>query len=228
MTHSSHTAMLNDKLTPALQRGLQKYNKPWYQARSMRVFRDQTDLAAHPDLWGSIKKALSVSRWFVLMASPRAARSKWVRKEVDWWLTNRSEKSIIVALTSGQLATCEDTPLVGGDSNAALPSALGSAMEVEPIWVDLRGLRNMTHRRFQPDPVRVHSQNCLTDLRNSVSPASGRTRQATPKNDAASSRCRCRPGCPVRCDVHRSGRYRPTTRRDYAATTHRDGTSSDS
>ena len=50
--------------------------------RTMEVFRDETSLAASPGLWPAIQAALDASRWFVLLASPEAARSEWVGKEI--------------------------------------------------------------------------------------------------------------------------------------------------
>jgi hypothetical protein len=44
------------------------------------VFRDETSLSASPELWAAIETALSQARFFVLLASPEAADSRWV----DW------------------------------------------------------------------------------------------------------------------------------------------------
>lgn len=79
----SHT--LDGTLARALQTGLEQFAKPWYRPRALRVFRDTTNLAANPGLWSSIENALASSAWLVLMASPPAARSIWVNREVTWW-----------------------------------------------------------------------------------------------------------------------------------------------
>lgn len=76
----SHAA--DGQLAPALQAGLQSLGKPWYRRRALRVFRDKTSLSASPELWPSIEHALATSRYFVLLASPEAARSRWVDQEV--------------------------------------------------------------------------------------------------------------------------------------------------
>ena len=60
---------------PVVQRGLQHLAKPWNRRRAMEVFRDETSLAVSPGLWPAIRAALDASRWFVLLASPEAARS---------------------------------------------------------------------------------------------------------------------------------------------------------
>lgn len=76
----SHAA--DERLAPAVQRGLHRLAKPWHRRRALWVFRDQTGLALTPGLWSSIQQALDGSEWFVLLASPEAARSQWVNREV--------------------------------------------------------------------------------------------------------------------------------------------------
>src|SRR5215211_6156050 len=89
----SHAA--DGQLAPALQAGLQSLGKPWYRRRVLRVFRDKTSLSASPELWPSIERALAASRHFVLLASPEAARSRWVDHEVGWWLEHRSPATML-------------------------------------------------------------------------------------------------------------------------------------
>src|SRR6266581_5307 len=74
-----------------LQNELQRFTTPWYRPRSrtLRVFRDQTNLQASPDLWGTIEDAMSSSRWLLLVASPRSAESAGVRHELTWWREHR-------------------------------------------------------------------------------------------------------------------------------------------
>jgi hypothetical protein len=69
---------------------VQKLGKPWYRLRALHVYRDDTSLAATPHMWPSIEEALSQSRYFILLASPEAAASKWVRREVAYWLEHKS------------------------------------------------------------------------------------------------------------------------------------------
>jgi hypothetical protein len=100
----SYSHALDGTLAPALQTGLEQFAKPWYRPRALRVFRDNASLTANPGLWSSIEKALASSTWFVLMASPEAARSPWVDREVAWWLANKSPQRLLVVLTDGQFA----------------------------------------------------------------------------------------------------------------------------
>ena len=72
----SHAA--EGQLARALQRGPQRFAKPWYRMRALAVFRDESALSANPHLWASVQSALDDSEWFVLLASPEAAQSQHV------------------------------------------------------------------------------------------------------------------------------------------------------
>jgi len=70
----------------------------------LRVFRDDTSLSATPHLWPTIEQALGQSRFLILLASPEAAASSWVSKEVAYWLEAKSADTLLIALTDGELA----------------------------------------------------------------------------------------------------------------------------
>src|SRR4051812_21295436 len=80
----SHSA--SGGVAPAIQHGLRQIGKRWYSAPDLRVYRDTTSQSATAALWPSIEQALSTSQWLLLLASPEAADSGWVDKEVRWWL----------------------------------------------------------------------------------------------------------------------------------------------
>src|SRR5438876_12051685 len=82
----------------ALQSVVQRLGKPWYQRRALRLFRDDTSLSATPHLWPSIERALGASRYLILLASPEAAASPWVGKEIAYWLEHKSVETLLVAL----------------------------------------------------------------------------------------------------------------------------------
>jgi hypothetical protein len=97
----SHAA--DGKLAPALQSALHRFVEPRYRLRAINVFRDETSMSITPALWPSVEKALSKSEYFILMASPEAAASNWVRKEVNYWLQHASQDKILIDLTRGKL-----------------------------------------------------------------------------------------------------------------------------
>lgn len=131
----SHAA--DDLLAPRLQAGLQRFAKPWWKRRAVRIFRDEASLSANPHLWSSITEALDSSEWFVLLLSPDAADSEWVDREVAYWLEHKDPSRIIPVLTSGEFGWSEE----GLVSDAAPPS-LTHAFSEEPRWVDLRFARS--------------------------------------------------------------------------------------
>lgn len=132
----SHAA--DGLLAPALQAELERIARPWYRLRALRIFRDQTNLSAHPDLWASIEASLNQARWFVLLASERAAASKWVEREVQWWLAHRDEHSLLVVLTDGELAWSDEAGGFDLAHTTALPASLLKLFAHEPLHVDLR------------------------------------------------------------------------------------------
>src|SRR4051794_13427110 len=154
----SHAA--DGKLAPALQRGLRAFAKPWYRLNALRVFRDQTSLSATPALWPSIERALSASRFFILLASPAAAASPWVDKEVRYWREHKEMGTLLIALTEGAIGWDYDTGDVDWDDTTALPRSLERAFATEPLWVDLRFARTQSDVSLgQPD-----FRNVIADL----------------------------------------------------------------
>src|SRR4051812_8590591 len=93
----SHAA--DGRLAPAVQRGLRHLARSPLRRRSLDVFRDETGLSTNPHLWASIESALTASEWFVLLASPEAATSPWVEREVATWLATKSVDRVLVVLT---------------------------------------------------------------------------------------------------------------------------------
>jgi hypothetical protein len=49
-----------------IQKGLHRIGRRRGQLRALRVFRDDTDLTASPDLWGCITDALDRSQFFIV------------------------------------------------------------------------------------------------------------------------------------------------------------------
>jgi hypothetical protein len=118
-----------------LRAGIEMYAKPWYRPRALRVFLDVSSLAAEPALWPSVELALSGARWFVLVTSPTAAASKWVDREIRWWLANRPADRLLVVVADGSLAWDEDANDFDTTASTALPPALRGAFSEEPRWV---------------------------------------------------------------------------------------------
>ena len=131
----------------ALQSAIQKLGKPWYRRRALRVFRDDTSLSATPHLWPTIEQALEESRFLILLASPEAAASHWVGKEVAYWLERKSADTLLIAVTDGMLAWDNAVTDFAWGKGAPLPLALEGRFAAEPKWVDLTAYRDSANKR---------------------------------------------------------------------------------
>lgn len=160
----SYSHAVDGRLAPALQRGLQRFAKPWYRARALRIFRDETSLAATPELWSSIEAALDSSKNFILLASPEAAASHWVGKEVRHWLQlddrpsgkagNGRKARFLIALTAGDVIWDDERRDYDWNQTTAVPGALRGCFNQEPRYIDLRWAReesdlSLSHPTFR-------------------------------------------------------------------------------
>lgn len=138
----SHAA--DGKLAPAIQRGLQRFAKPWYRARALHIFRDDAAMSVNSDLWRSIERALDASEHYILLASPRAAASEWVTKEAERWREHKPIDKLLLALTDGNLEWDRTAGDFDWSRSDALPKVLAGAFGRQPRWVDLRWARDET------------------------------------------------------------------------------------
>ena len=148
----SYSHQHDGQLGPALQANVERFAKPWYKMRELRIFRDTANLSANPSLWASIEDALNSSRWFILLASADAAQSKWVNREVRYWLAHRAPDRLLVVGTDPGLAWDEQKQ--DWAAGAPVPPALRGAFSAEPLWVDLSDAQLDGHRSTIP-PDRI-------------------------------------------------------------------------
>jgi WD40 repeat protein len=139
----SHAA--DGQLAPQLQAGLQAFAKPWWRRRVLRIFRDQTGLSANPHLWASIEEALAASRYLVILASPQAAGSEWVGKELDWWLTHRGVDSLLGVGTEGIWSWDPEAQRLRAGPDSAVHPRLAGAFAAEPRHIDLTWAHTAQH-----------------------------------------------------------------------------------
>lgn len=131
----SHDA--DRRLAPVLHRALRRMNRKPLRVRAMRIFRDHENLAANPDLWAVVEGALARSRYFVLMASPGAVRSRWVRREIGYWQRNRDASSFLIAHTGGEIVWDQEKGDFDWERTTALPRQLKGWFPAQPGWVPL-------------------------------------------------------------------------------------------
>lgn len=130
------------KFSSYLQHSLEIFSKKWYQIRRIKLFRDETNLSVTPSLWGGIEKALNQSEYFIYLASPSAAKSKWVKKEIQWWKDNKDAKKIILVLTSGSIEWNDKENSFNWNITDSLPQNLNNVFTNEPLFVDMKWVKN--------------------------------------------------------------------------------------
>ncbi|GIF23165.1 WD40 repeat protein [Actinoplanes tereljensis] len=135
----SHSA--DGRLGPGLRDGLHQFARPWRRLRALRVFCDKQSLSANPAVWSTIATALDQSRTFVLLASPQAAQSPWVNREVERWLAMRPRRPLLIGLTDGEIAWDGTAGDFDWERTTALPESLRAWFDEEPLWIDLRDVR---------------------------------------------------------------------------------------
>ncbi len=140
----SYSRSADGWLAPALQTALTRFARPWYRRRALRVYRDSTNLPATPALWSSLEDAVSRSSHLIVLASPEAASSRAVAREIGWWLARRDEVppdtagSVLIVLTAGEACWDEAAGDFDWAITTSVPAALRGAFDEEPRWVDLR------------------------------------------------------------------------------------------
>ncbi|MEV5535989.1 TIR domain-containing protein [Saccharopolyspora shandongensis] len=118
----------------AVRNGLTRLARPAFRRRAMRVFRDAESLSAG-SLPKSIEHGLLDSRYFILLASPQSARSKWVRHEVGLWREHRSPETFLIAVVDGEVAWGDGD--FDWSRTDALPPELSGWFDSEPLCVPL-------------------------------------------------------------------------------------------
>jgi WD40 repeat protein len=150
----SYSHFADRQLAPAIQAGLQRLAKPWNQRRALWIFRDETGLTVSPALFSSIKAALDDSRYLILLLSPSAVFSPWVKREIQHWIATKSAERILLVVTEGEWAWDTRTSDFDLDRSTAIPSALQGVFAEEPLVLDLRWARGehrleLTDKRFR-------------------------------------------------------------------------------
>ena len=127
------------QVTTAIQKGLHQIGRRLGRLRALRVFRDDTNLAASPDLWGKITEALDRSRFMIVVLSPQSAGSHWVNEEIGYWLAHRGHEQLMLVLAEGHLQWDAAQQRFDPEHSDAAPPALMQAgsLPAEPLYIDV-------------------------------------------------------------------------------------------
>jgi WD40 repeat protein len=123
---------------PLIQNAIEKLPRPWYRFPRTRIFLDYSGISIGPELEGKIVAGLSRSKWLVVVASPEAAASMWVDREIEWWLANRSPETILLVLSAGTLAWDEGAGDWDRVRSTALPPRLFGVFASEPVYKTIK------------------------------------------------------------------------------------------
>src|SRR5215472_17305103 len=125
------------RLAAILQNALETY--PPVDGRTLRIFRDTTDLATSPSLMFNIQEMVDNSEFLILLASPAAAQSRWVEAELSYFLNSRSPDRVLMVLAAGD------------PESSTAPSFRSILGEDMPLFVDFRGLSEGSNVGRNPD-----------------------------------------------------------------------------
>jgi WD40 repeat protein len=127
-------------VTSAIQKGLHQIGRRVGQLRALRVFRDDTNLTANPDLWAKITEALDGSRFMIVVLSPQSASSHWVNEEIGHWLAHHGHQGLMLVLAEGHLQWNAQEARFDPEHSDAAPPVLTQpgSLPTEPLFIDVR------------------------------------------------------------------------------------------
>jgi WD40 repeat protein len=149
----SYSHLRDASLAESVEKGLCHIGRHWTGRPALGVFRDTRSLAASPDLPGSILKELKRSTYFVYIASPEAAASRWVCEELRFWRDHPDTSArgrFLIALSNGEIHWDGTAGDFDWTRTTAIPQDLRGVFRTEPLWVDLRPFRDSDERSLAP------------------------------------------------------------------------------
>jgi len=100
-------------------------------ARIRPVFRDREDLSSATDLEETVKQALADAENLIVVCSPYAANSHWVKEEIRYFASIGRANQIFCIIVGGE-------PAADGSVSSCFSSALAEIGLQEPLAADVR------------------------------------------------------------------------------------------
>ena len=119
-------------------KALEQLAKPVQKRRIFDVYLDREEVSAGGALPDKLVASLDDSEFLILIASSESATSTWVDWEVSHWIASRGTSQILIVLVDGDLVWDSDAAGFTSSAGEALPPSLLEAIEVLPVWIDLR------------------------------------------------------------------------------------------
>lgn len=112
-------------------------------SRPRDIFRDEDHLVPDSSLPELIQHTLENSGYLILLASPQAAKSPWVERELRVWCKDlgRTDRMVILLL-DGSIEVDSSVPAIDWEKTDAVPRILREYLTDVPLFIDLRELRS--------------------------------------------------------------------------------------
>ena len=112
-------------------------------SKPREIFRDEDHLVPDSSLPELIHQALENSGYLVLLASPQAARSPWVEREIRVWCKDLGRVNrIVIVLLEGSIEVDSSGPAIDWERTNAVPVVLREYLTDVPLFIDLRELQS--------------------------------------------------------------------------------------
>ena len=139
-TFISYSRSEDSSIVGPLRKSILTTAKPIFTNRSRWALLDRNDLKgeglSEHDLETAIVKLVGRAQFFVLLASPQAAASRWVSVEVNAFLREHSTEHLRIMLTSGDIAWDRASNDFAWDRTTALPRCLKGKYNTRPNYDD--------------------------------------------------------------------------------------------
>lgn len=140
-------ARADARAATTLQRLIRRVGQRWYRRSTLRIFRDQTNEKAAEPLQEWLTGSLGKSGHLVLLASPSAAASRWVDREVAFWRhSGRAPSTFTIVKLGGEIVWDENVKDFDWQQTTALPTSMRGWMLNEPKWLDATAPQNTRTR----------------------------------------------------------------------------------
>ena len=119
----------------SLQQAIENFTRNKKEDRAIRIFRDESTLSVNSDLWNSIRDAILNSQFFILIALIQAAKSKWVKKELETFCAKNGASNVLVVLINGEIIWDSVNECMNWSRTTSIPN-INTAFLKEPFYLD--------------------------------------------------------------------------------------------